>query len=197
MNNHNVALIAYHRYSPLPPLMMPEDEYGRRPLNGLQDVADPLCGSKTGANLLTRSGVWSPGRCSATAMGRAVPCSVAANKGVPCARSAPWTGRRVEAVTERRGRDGRARPRRRRDGPGGRARDAERRPNDEGMRRDTRARQRRRRGGPGGRGRDAERPTNGEGMRRDGQARPRGRRDGPGAVHVRDLAWPTIRGKDA
>ena len=36
-------------------------------------------------------------------MGRAVPCSVAANKGVPCARSAPWKGRRVEAVTEREG----------------------------------------------------------------------------------------------
>ena len=81
-----------------------------------------------------------------------------------------------------------AQPRRRRDGPGGRAQDAERRPNDEEMQRDARARQRRRRGGPGGRGRDAERTTNGEGMRRDGRARPRGRRDGPGAVHVRDLA---------
>ena len=36
-------LIAYHRDSPLPPLMMPKDEYGRRPLNGLQAVAAPLC----------------------------------------------------------------------------------------------------------------------------------------------------------
>ena len=63
--------------------------------------------------------------------------------------------------------------------------------------RDGRARPRRRFDGPGARARDAERTTNGEGMRRDGQARPRGRRDGPGAVHVRDLAWPTIRGKDA